>query len=122
MIDVPVASGTAARGRPAKRGKGTKRPARAARQKVAGRSRRSGASSRASEAPPLEGALRAWRVSEAKKRRVPAFRILTDRTLQGIASARPRSENELLDVAGMGPTLIQKYGRVILEIVARQRG
>jgi DNA topoisomerase-3 len=69
-------------------------------------------------APPLEAALRAWRTTEAKKRRVPAFRILTDRTLIGIVHARPKDESELLDVSGIGPALLEKYGRALLSIVA----
>ena len=68
----------------------------------------------------LEGALRAWRTKEAKRRGVPAFRILTDRTLQGIASASPSDEESLLAVAGIGPALLEKYGRAILSIVATQ--
>jgi len=67
----------------------------------------------------LVQALRAWRQSEAKKRRVPAFRILTDRTLVGIATLRPRSDAELLGVSGMGPTLLSKYGAALLSIVTR---
>ena len=69
--------------------------------------------------PPLEGALRAWRTQEAKKLRVPAFRILTDRTLLGIASACPTTTDQLLGIAGMGPTLLKKYGSVLLSIVSR---
>jgi DNA topoisomerase-3 len=73
------------------------------------------------DAPPLEAALRAWRTTEAKKRRVPAFRILTDRTLIGIVHARPKDESELLDVSGIGPALLGKYGRALLSIVAEPR-
>ena len=39
--------------------------------------------------PQLVEQLRAWRADEARRRRVPAFRVLTDRTLYGLASARP---------------------------------
>jgi DNA topoisomerase-3 len=67
----------------------------------------------------LEGALRAWRTKEAKRRGLPAFRILTDRTLLGVVRARPADENELLDVTGIGPTLLDKYGRELLAIVAQ---
>jgi DNA topoisomerase-3 len=91
--------------------------AKAGAQSAARAPRTKGAS--ASANPGLESALRGWRMAEAKKRRVPAFRVLTDRTLQGIASARPGTEDALLDVPGMGPTLMQKYGRVILDLVAR---
>ena len=61
--------------------------------------------------------LRAWRLGQARRRRVPAFRILTDRTLTAICRARPADEEELLEVAGIGPTTVRKYGRKILAVV-----
>ena len=61
--------------------------------------------------------LRAWRLEEARRRRVPAFRILSDRTLAAICRARPADDEELLDVAGIGPTLLSKYGRKVLAVV-----
>jgi DNA topoisomerase III len=67
----------------------------------------------------LETELRTWRAKEAKKRRVPAFRILTDRTLVGIAESRPESEAQLLAVSGMGMALLAKYGKILLAMVAR---
>ncbi|HSS78104.1 MAG TPA: ATP-dependent DNA helicase RecQ [Thermoanaerobaculia bacterium] len=67
--------------------------------------------------PQLVEALRTWRRAEAKRRRVPAFRILTDRALHAIALNLPRSESDLLNVPGIGPTIVQKYGREILGIV-----
>ena len=69
--------------------------------------------------PGLVDALKAWRLAEARKRRVPAFHILTDRTLGAIAAARPRSEEELLAVWGIGPTIAGRHGPAILGIVAR---
>jgi DNA topoisomerase-3 len=105
VVSVP-GSGPAT-GRRRTKGKGRERP------------RRNGASSsRAS--PPLVEALRAWRAREAGRRRVPAFRILTDRTLVGIADARPKDEDELLDVSGIGPALLARYGAALLSIVARE--
>jgi DNA topoisomerase-3 len=61
--------------------------------------------------------LRAWRLEEARRRKVPAFRILTDRTLTAICRARPVDDDELLEVAGIGPTLLKKYGRKVLAVV-----
>ncbi|MGQ0504986.1 MAG: RecQ family ATP-dependent DNA helicase, partial [Myxococcaceae bacterium] len=46
----------------------------------------------------LEEALRTWRLAEARRRKVPAFRILTNRTLSAIAEARPASPSELLRI------------------------
>jgi DNA topoisomerase-3 len=67
--------------------------------------------------PQVVEALKVWRRSEASRRRVPAFRILTDRAVAALALALPRTESDLLNVPGIGPTIVQKYGREILGIV-----
>ncbi|HEY9421620.1 MAG TPA: RecQ family ATP-dependent DNA helicase, partial [Thermoanaerobaculia bacterium] len=67
--------------------------------------------------PRIVDALKEWRRLEAQRRRIPAFRILTDRAVAALASARPRDEADLLNVPGVGPTIVQKYGREILGIV-----
>jgi DNA topoisomerase-3 len=59
--------------------------------------------------------LREWRLAEARRRRVPAFRILSDRVLTAICRARPSDEEELLEVSGIGPATSRKYGRSILD-------
>jgi DNA topoisomerase III len=84
------------------------------------RSRRSGATLGVSTASPqLVEALRAWRLSEARRRRVPAFRILTDKVLGAIASSRPRDSNALQRIHGVGPKLAERYGETILALVGR---
>ena len=71
------------------------------------------------EAPAgLVEALKAWRLKEARRRRIPAFRIMPNRTLEAIAAARPKDDAELLAVHGMGPTLASKYGEELLAVVA----
>jgi DNA topoisomerase-3 len=67
--------------------------------------------------PRLVAALKAWRLAEARKRRVPAFKILTDRTLFALAAAQPADEAGLLGVSGVGPMLVKKYGEAVLRIV-----
>jgi DNA topoisomerase-3 len=67
--------------------------------------------------PGLVEALRAWRRAEAQRRHVPAFRILTDRTLTALATVRPADEAELLGISGIGPTIVKMYGREILGIL-----
>ena len=62
--------------------------------------------------------LRTWRLSEARRRRIPAFRILGDRTLEALVRARPSDDDELLDIPGIGPTIARKYGKKLLEMVA----
>ena len=63
--------------------------------------------------------LREWRTAEARRRRVPAFRILPNRTLEGLAAALPGTEEELLAVSGIGPAIAGKYGEDLLRLVAR---
>ncbi|QSQ11456.1 DNA topoisomerase 3 [Myxococcus landrumensis] len=73
-------------------------------------------------APPgLVDALKAWRLAEARKRKVPAFRILTDRVLGAIAAARPENGAALMAVHGVGPALTERYGSQILSLIARKR-
>jgi DNA topoisomerase-3 len=70
---------------------------------------------------PLLAALLRWRASEAKRRRIPAFRVAHTATLEALAAARPRTEQELLGVKGIGPALAGKYGAQLLELVATSR-
>jgi DNA topoisomerase III len=65
----------------------------------------------------IEQALRAWRLSEAQRRKVPAFRILADRALLGIARAAPNNEGELLAVPGIGIGIVKKYGPHIFRLI-----
>jgi DNA topoisomerase-3 len=69
--------------------------------------------------PQLVEALKAWRLAEARRRRVPAFRILTDKVLDAIATARPRDGLALQRIQGVGPKLTERYGEAILALVGR---
>jgi DNA topoisomerase III len=77
-----------------------------------------GASVSGSDQNRIEQALRAWRLSEAKRRKVPAFRILGDRALLGIATTAPNNEGELLAVPGIGIGIVKKYGSHIFRLIA----
>ena len=61
--------------------------------------------------------LRGMRLTEAERRGIPAFRIFSDKVLEAISEAMPSSTTELMEVKGVGPTLIKKYGGKILGIV-----
>ena len=62
-------------------------------------------------------ALRAWRAAEARRLRVPAFRIFTDRALNGLVESRPRNNSEMLSVPGIGLRIAEKYGVEIRRIL-----
>jgi superfamily II DNA helicase RecQ len=66
----------------------------------------------------LEQALRAWRLTEAKRRNMPAFRIFGDRTLRSIATACPKTDSALLAVPGIGMGTVEKYGGQIYHLIA----
>ena len=68
---------------------------------------------------PVEKALRDWRLAEARRRDVPAFRILSDRTLEAIAAARPSTIRELLEIPGIGARVAEQYGAQIFRILER---
>ena len=65
----------------------------------------------------VEQALRTWRLSEAKKNNIPAFRIFGDQALRSIAAACPQTEAELLALPGVGTSIAKKYGRQIYRLI-----
>ncbi len=74
----------------------------------------------AEDAPPeLVEALRAWRLAETRRRKVPAYVVFSDRTLYALASERPQSRRDLLAVHGIGPQKADDFGAALLEILRR---
>jgi superfamily II DNA helicase RecQ len=65
----------------------------------------------------IEERLRTWRLAEAKRRGVPAFRILTDKTLEALAAGRPATTRELLSIPGIGMNTVEKHGAQIYRIL-----
>ncbi len=70
----------------------------------------------------LEAALRDWRLVEARRRGVPAFRILSDRTLRALATSHPVKTEDLLSVPGIGSSTVAKYGTNICRVLRENRG
>ncbi len=83
------------------------------------RERKSKATPRTSSDPGLYEALRLHRGEVARDRRVPAYVIAPDATLLAIAEQKPRSEDALLAVPGMGPYRVETYGDGFLDVVRR---
>jgi DNA topoisomerase-3 len=75
----------------------------------------------AAPTPHLEEALRKWRIAEAKRRGVPAFRIFSDQALTAIAARRPATAAELLAIPGMGISNVEKYGAQLYRLLADTR-
>jgi superfamily II DNA helicase RecQ len=64
-------------------------------------------------------ALVAWRLDVSRAAAVPAFVVFDNKVLRSVARARPTSRDQLLAVAGVGPTKLERYGAAVLEIVGR---
>ena len=80
---------------------------------------RRGASGTALSAPnaALLEKLKDWRFVEAQSQSVPAFVIFHDSTLAGIASANPKTLDELSEISGIGAKKLERYGTAILELL-----
>jgi len=61
--------------------------------------------------------LRHWRLETARAAGVPAYVVFHDKTLAAIASARPTSLAELLQVSGVGESKLRRYGDEVLEVL-----
>ncbi|HEV2954206.1 MAG TPA: ATP-dependent DNA helicase RecQ [Candidatus Dormibacteraeota bacterium] len=66
----------------------------------------------------LLGKLKQWRAETARGLSVPAYVVFPDRTLIELASRRPTDAQQLLDVPGIGPAKLERFGPAILELLA----
>src|SRR5450631_302139 len=67
--------------------------------------------------PALLGALRTWRSEVARKRSVPAYVVLHDSTIDGIAASRPATLEQLRGIPGIGDKKLEHYGDELLALV-----
>ena len=95
-----------------------------ARRKRAAASRQTGIGG--AESAPLgpEGerlfeALRALRRSVANAAGVPAYIVFSDKVLKEMCARKPSSPGELLDVPGVGPTKLERYGDAFLDTIRK---
>lgn len=82
--------------------------------------RKAKAAPSAQAAPETVSALKAWRKQQAASEKVRAFRVLSDRVLEAIAGAKPKSRDALLEVPGIGPQKLAAYGDAILRVLREQ--
>ena len=62
-------------------------------------------------------ALRAWRTRQAAEQQVPAYCIFSQKALYALASAAPKTQDELLGIHGIGPRKAKRYGEAILSLI-----
>jgi len=61
--------------------------------------------------------LKAWRLDEAGRRSVPAYVVLTDATLESIATDLPTDAIALVRIPGIGARKLEAYAEPVLAIV-----
>jgi ATP-dependent DNA helicase RecQ len=99
------------------------------REQTAGRDRPSRAKSRRGDLATQPGTggkpvnadllavLRAWRSELARTRGVPAYVVLHDATIDGIAASRPTTPEQLREIPGIGDKKLERYGRELIALV-----
>ena len=68
----------------------------------------------------IEEELRSWRLAQARRLGIPAFRIFTDRALMSLVERRPSTTGEMLTVPGIGLRTAERYGTEIRRILHRR--
>lgn len=67
--------------------------------------------------PRLADKLTEWRLQKARELDIPAYTILTNKSLLGIANFLPHDDIELMMIPGIGRRKLADYGEEILRIV-----
>jgi ATP-dependent DNA helicase RecQ len=62
--------------------------------------------------------LKSLRSKLAKSKRLPAYKIFHDSALLEMAAKRPSTDEEFLDISGVGSTKLKKYGVKFMDIIA----
>ena len=61
--------------------------------------------------------LKEWRLNLARKKGVPAYVIITNKSIEEIASIKPSNTLELLEISGIGNAKLNQYGEEILGMI-----
>ncbi len=61
--------------------------------------------------------LRRWRRKVSAALAIPAFRVLSNATLERVAEMQPTSTDQLQEIKGVGPNTLEQFGYDIVELV-----
>jgi ATP-dependent DNA helicase RecQ len=67
-------------------------------------------------------ALKQWRKEASERAKLPPHYLLTNATIDELAARRPRTNEELLQIKGIGDTKVNRFGRELLELIGRIAG
>ncbi len=71
----------------------------------------------APDAQPLFDALRKLRAKLAQEQDVPPYVVFGDRALIGMANDRPTTEQQFLQINGVGQSKLERYGQAFLAVI-----
>ena len=66
-------------------------------------------------------ALRQWRAKTAEDMGVPAFYVLSNATIEELATWKPDTPEALLEIKGIGPAKLEQFGDGLLSVLAGHR-
>ena len=65
----------------------------------------------------VSDALKRWRRRTSAALAIPAYRVLSNATIQRLAEIRPKTSSELEEISGVGPTTMEQHGYNILDVI-----
>jgi ATP-dependent DNA helicase RecQ len=65
----------------------------------------------------LMDVIKRWRGKSSAALGIPAYRILTNATIERLAQTQPKSTSELEAVSGIGPATVQQFGYDLVELI-----
>ncbi len=68
----------------------------------------------------LKAALRRYRASAARKLRWKPYQVFSNKTLDLIAKQKPRDIAQLLEIKGMGPKRVRRFGAELVAIIGKE--
>ncbi|MCP4887361.1 MAG: RecQ family ATP-dependent DNA helicase [Planctomycetaceae bacterium] len=63
--------------------------------------------------------LKRWRRKISAALGIPAYRVLTNATIERIAESSPKSTSQLESISGVGPATIEQYGDDLIELIGQ---
>ena len=67
--------------------------------------------------PALYEVLRQLRMGLARQAGVPGYAVFSDAALREMSATRPRSEEEFLQISGVGEAKLRRYGAAFLKAI-----
>lgn len=65
----------------------------------------------------LYDSIKEWRYKKSRQINKPAFTIFSNKVLKQLIEIKPKTEEELLNIKGLGKTKVERFGRELLDLI-----